>query len=129
MGRIIEDSVKGDFPPMVGLRTIGNYVKGKVLELGETKVGNPTVTLSLLDLDGSTSKSVAKGQYEEVEVSEGDRVQVVGSVAQLKEKLPQLQVGDIVTITHVRDEKVRTISKETGKPITGNKQIFRVEVE
>lgn len=98
--REIADTVMtGDFPPMVGIRTKGNYVKGTVLSLGTTNNGNPVVTISLLDLEGSTSISKSKGVYEEVEVAVGDTVQVIGSNKQLKEKLPQLKVGDITTIT------------------------------
>lgn len=98
--REIADTVMtGDFPPMVGIRTKGNYVKGKVLSLGTTNNGNPVVTISLIDLEGSTSISKSKGVYEEVEVAVGDAVQVIGSNKQLKEKLPQLKVGDIATIT------------------------------
>jgi hypothetical protein len=100
MAREIADTVvMGDFPPMVGIRTKGNYVKGKVLALGTTSNGNPVISLSLIDLDGSTSISKSKGVYEEVEVAVGDTVQVIGSNKQLKEKLPQLKVGDITTIT------------------------------
>lgn len=100
MAREIPDSVvTGDFPPLVGIRGKGNFVKGKVLSLGTTTNGNPVVTLSLIDMDGSTSISKGKGVYEEVEVAVGDAVQVVGSNKQLKEKLPQLQVGDVTTIT------------------------------
>lgn len=100
MSREIPDSVTmGTFPPMIGIREKGNYVKGKVLALGTTTNGNPVITLSLLDLDGSTSISRSKGVYEEVEVAVGDAVQVIGSNKQLKEKLPQLKVGDITTIT------------------------------
>lgn len=100
MAREIQDSVvMGDFPPMVGIRGKGNFVKGKVLALGTTNNGNPVVTLSLIDLDGSTSISKSKGVYEEVEVAVGDSVQIIGSNKQLKEKLPQLKVGDITTIT------------------------------
>lgn len=100
MAREIADTIMtGDFPPMVGIRNKGNYVKGKVLSLGTTNNQNPVITLSLIDLDGSTSKSVSKGVYEEVEVAVGDTVQVIGSNKQLREKLPQLKVGDITTIT------------------------------
>lgn len=106
MGRVIADRVQGEFHPMVGLREIGNFVKGVVRGLGETSNGNPVVTLSLIDLDGSTSKSVAKGQYEEVNVAEGDLVQVIGSVRDLRDKLPQLAEGETVTITFEKEIKV-----------------------
>lgn len=96
---IADTQIMGDFPPLVGIRTKGNFVKGKVLALGTTTNGNPVATLSLIDLDGSTSISKSKGVYEEVEVAVGDTVQVVGSNKQLKEKIPQLKVGDITTIT------------------------------
>jgi 23S rRNA maturation-related 3'-5' exoribonuclease YhaM len=119
MGRVIPDAVQGDFHPMVGLRTIGQYVKGKVTEKGFTTAQNPFVTLALIDLDGSVSKSVAKGQYEEVNVAEGDLVQVIGSVKQLREKLPQLGIGDIVTITFTEEIKVPK----------GKMKKFKVEVE
>lgn len=100
MSREIPDAVMtGDFPPMVGIRGKGNFVKGKVLALGTTTNGNPVITLSLIDLEGSTSISKSKGVYEEVEVAVGDSVQVIGSNKQLREKLPQLQVGNITTIT------------------------------
>lgn len=120
MGRVIPGAVKGDFHPMVGLRKLGNYVKGKVTEVGSTTSKNPFVTLELIDLDGSTSKSVAKGQYEEVEVGQGDLVQVIGSLTDLRDKLPQVGVGDIVTITYESD-----IPSKKGNP----KKIFKVEVE
>ncbi len=119
MGRVIPDAVQGDFHPMVGLREIGQFVKGKVEEKGNTTAGNPFVTLSLIDLSGSTSKSISKGVYEEVEVAEGDLVQVIGSVKQLREKLPQLSIGDIVTITFI----------ETIKVPKGTMKKFKVEVE
>lgn len=99
MAREIPDSViVGNFPPMVGIREKGNFVKGKVQALGTTNNGNPVVTLELIDMDGSTSVSRAKGIYEEVEVAIGDSVQVIGSNKQLKDKLPQLKVGDVTTI-------------------------------
>jgi hypothetical protein len=100
MAREIADTVvMGDFPPMVGMRTKGNFVKGKVLALGTTTNGNPVISLALIDLDGSTSISKSKGVYEEVAVKVGDTVQVIGSNKQLREKLPQLKVGDIATVT------------------------------
>lgn len=101
MPREIPDSVvTGDFPPMVGLREKGGYVKGKVIEMGSTNNGNPVLTLELIDADKiTTSISTEKGVYEEVEVDVGDKVQVIGSTKQLKEKLPQVQVGEVVTIT------------------------------
>lgn len=100
MAREIEGSVvTGNFPPMVGIRQTGNFVKGKVQAIGTTRNGNPVVTLELIDLEGSTSISEAKGVYKEVEVAVGDSVQVIGSNQQLKEKIPQLKVGDVTTIT------------------------------
>ena len=101
MPREIPDSVvQGDFLPMVGLREKGGFVKGKVIEMGSTNNGNPVVSLSIIDLENaSTSILKEKGVYEEVDVAEGDTVQVIGSTKQLREKLPQLQVGEVVTIT------------------------------
>lgn len=115
------ESVTGNFPPMVGLRTKGNYVKGTIVEKGATKSGNPTISISLIDLDGSTSISPSKGVYQEVEVAAGDIVQVVGSTKDLRGKLPQLAVGDVVTITN-----------KTGRVSIGNGKTayeFKVEVE
>ncbi len=120
MGRVIEGAVSGDFHPLVGLRTKGNFVKGTVLATGKTMANNPTVTLALLDLDGTTSRSVSKGVYEEIDVNVGDTVQVVGSVKQLREKLPQLAIGDVVTITFKGKEKI-----SGGKTLSN----FLVEVE
>lgn len=101
MAREIEGAaIVGDFPPMVGIKDKkGSFVKGTVLAIGSTANGNPVVTLALIDLDGNTSISKSKGVYQEVEVKVGDAVQVIGSNKQLKEKLPQLQVGNIVSIT------------------------------
>lgn len=108
MAREIPDAVvTGDFPPMVGLREKGNFVKGVVTALGTTTNGNPVATLTLIDLEGSTSISKGKGVYEEVEVAAGDSVQVVGSHKRLKEKLPQLKVGDEVTITNKGKTKLK----------------------
>jgi len=108
-----------EFHPLVGLREIGQYVKGKVLEHGVTTKSNPYVTLELIDLDGSTTKSVSKGVYAETEVAIGDTVQLIGTVKDLKDKLPQLPVGSIATITF---EKTLKVSKGTMK-------IFKVTVE
>lgn len=102
MARELQGSTKTDYPPMVGLREIGNYVKGTVKATETTKKGNPAVTLSLIDTNGSTTRSTAKGVYEEVNVNEGDDVQVVGSVSDLRTKLPKLAIGDIVTITYIK---------------------------
>lgn len=120
MGRTIGDNVQTDYPPMVGLRVKGNYVKGKVIDKTLTKAGNPALTLELIDLEGSTSKSVSKGVYEEVEVAVGDKVQIVGSVKQLREKLPLVEIGETVTVTFL--EKIA---------IGGGKTVnqFLVEVE
>ncbi len=102
MSREIPDSVmSGNFPPMVGLREEGGFVKGKVTEMGSTNTGNPVISLSLLALEkATTSISESRGVYVEVDVELGDIVQLIGSTKQLKEKLPQLQVGDVVTITY-----------------------------
>ena len=102
MPREIPDAIiQGDFAPMVGLRTKGGFVKGKVTELGSTTNKNPVVSLELIDLENATtSVSTEKGKYEEVDVEVGDIVQVIGSTKRLQEKLPQLQVGDVVTITY-----------------------------
>lgn len=99
--------VTGTFPPLVSIRTIGNYVKGKVIATGVTTNGNPVVSLALIDLNGSTQQSVSKGVYTEVNVKEGDTVQLVGSNLQLKEKLPQLQIGDITTVTYTGKKKLK----------------------
>lgn len=101
MPREIPDSViTGDFPPMVGLREKGGFVYGKVVEMGSTNGKNPVVSLELINLEkATTSIQTEKGKYEEVEVVVGDIVQVIGSDKQLREKLPQLAVGDVVTIT------------------------------
>lgn len=121
MGREIQGSVAtGNFPPMIGLRTKGNFVKGKVVALGQTNNSNPVVTLELIDLDGTSMVSTSKGVYEDVEVNVGDSVQVIGSVKQLKEKLPQLAIGDVTTITF-----------EGKTKITGGKTLnqFKVTVD
>lgn len=120
MARELQGSTKTDYPPMVGLREVGNYVKGKVKSIETTQKGNPAVTLELIDTNASTTRSTAKGIYVEVEVGAGDDVQVIGSVRQLKEKLPQLAAGDIVTITF-----------SGKKPLDGGRTLkeFKVVVE
>lgn len=122
MAREIEGAaIVGNFPPLVGLKDkIGNFVKGKVTKVDRTTNGNPAVTLSLIDLQGSTSIQESKGKYKEVEVNVGDAVQIVGSLTDLKDKLPKLQVGDEVTITYVSDAP-----SKKGNP----KKIFSVIVE
>ncbi len=109
MAREIQGSstVTGDFPPLVGIREKGQYVKGKVVAKATTANGNPAVTLELIDLDGSTSISPSKGVYQEVEVAVGDAVQIIGSSKQLKDKLPQLEIGDITTITSEGKKKLQ----------------------
>ena len=99
--RIIDTPSTGTttFPPLVSIRKPGDYVTGTIVEKGVTVNGNPTVTLTLSDLEGSTQKSVSKGVYQEVDVAVGDLVCVVGSNKQLREKLPLLNVKDLVTIT------------------------------
>lgn len=102
MAREIEGStMTGNFPPLIGIKNKGNFVKGKVLAIGTTANNNPVVTMSLIDLEGSTTVSESKGVYKEVDVATGDAVQIIGSTKQLREKLPQLVVGDVVTISFV----------------------------
>ena len=120
MAREIVGSVAtGNFPPMIGLRTKGNFVKGVIQALGQTNNRNPVVTLSLLDLEGTSMVSTSKGVYEDTPVDVGDAVQVIGSVKQLKEKLPLLKVGETVTITFLGKKKI-----PGGKTLNE----FRVEV-
>lgn len=119
MSRVIPDAVQGEFAPMVGLRAKGNFVKGTVKAIGQTNNGNPVVTLALIDMDGSTSISKSKGVYEEVDVNPGDDVQVIGSVKQLREKLPQLAIGDVTTVTFLEKIKLKG-----GKTLN----TFKVEV-
>lgn len=122
MAREIEGAaIVGDFPPMVGIKDKkGSFVKGTVLAIGSTANGNPVVTLVLIDLDGNTSISKSKGVYQEVEVKVGDAVQVIGSLTDLKDKLPKLVVGDVVTITYESDKP-----SKKGNP----KKIFKVVVD
>lgn len=122
MARVISSPVQNpkDFHPMVGIRKHGQYVKGKVLEIGQTTNKNPVLTLELIDLDGSTSKSVSKGVYQEVNVEIGDKVQLIGNLKDLKEKLPFLEIGNVVTVTYKSD-----IPTKRGRDM----KIFEVLVE
>jgi hypothetical protein len=107
MGRTIQPKSNGeDFLPMVSIREKDQYVVGKVMGLGETANGNPYATLELHDLEGSTQKSVSKGVYEEVDVDIKSLVQLVGSTKQLREMIPQLQVGEIVTVKNLGKAKL-----------------------
>jgi len=106
MARIIEGTSQSTFPPLVGLREKGDFVTGIVEAKGHTAANNPFLTLKLQDLKGTTSRSIAKGKYEDVDVEEGALVQVVGSVKQLKDKLPLVNVGEEVTITFLGKTKI-----------------------
>ncbi len=109
------------FYPMVGVgRKIGQFVKGKVIETGVTKNKNVVVTMELIDLDGSTSIQVAKGVYKEVEVKEGDKVQLVANLTDLRDKLPNVKVGNTLTVKYRSD-----IPSGKGNP----KKDFLVDVE
>ena len=123
MGRIIPgkqlDSSK--FFPMVGIgRKIGQFVKGKVTEKGVTKNNNVVVTLELVDLDGTTSIQASKGIYQEVDVNAGDKVQMVANFTDLRDKLPEVHVGDLLTVTYKED-----VPSGKGRP----KKIFEVLVD
>lgn len=122
MGRTINSTTVNskDFPAMVGIRKLGEYVKGKVLAVGLTKKNNPVLTLELIDLEGSSSKQIEKGKYQEVTVNAGDKVQFVGNLTDLREKLPQVTVGEIVTIKYLND-----VPSGKGHP----KKIFDINVE
>lgn len=119
MSRVIEDKQMSKFPPMVGLRAPGNFVKGKVVAKNVTAKGNPCIDLTLIEMDGSTSQSISRGKYEEVSVEEGDLVQLIGSVKQLKDKLPLLEIGDVVTVTFVEEMPVPK----------GKMKVFKVVVD
>lgn len=103
---ITAGTVTGNFPPLVGIREKGQFVKGKVVAKSTTNNGNPAITLELIDLDGSTSTSPSKGVYVEVAVAAGEAVQIIGSSKQLRDKLPQLEIGDITTITSEGKKKL-----------------------
>ncbi len=127
MGReITSTTMSGSFAPTVDISAKGEYVKGKVLKfrtLPKNKFGhtNPVVTLALIDLTGEVTASPGKGlKRVPVEVAAGAEVDVIGSGRDLQDKLPQLQIGDVVTITNDG-------TKDTGK---GNPlKLFKVEVE
>ena len=116
-----------NFPPSVRLSNKGEYIKGKVMsarDLPADQYGhvNRVLTLELIDLEGgSTQISVSKGVYEEVEVSAGDLVDFVGRGTNLREKIPQIQVGEVVTITNDGEKK--------GKPGRNALKLFKVTVE
>lgn len=122
MGREIVGTVANpkDFHPMIGIRKVGQFVKGKILASALTKKNNPVLTLELIDLDGTSSTSPEKGKYVEVPVNVGDKVQFVGNLTDLKDKLPRLKIGEIVTITYTND-----VPSGKGNP----KKVFKVEVE
>jgi hypothetical protein len=109
------------FFPMIGIgRKIGQFVKGKVTETGVTKNKNVVVTLELIDMDGTTSIQAAKGVYQEVNVNQGDKLQLVANLTDLRDKLPDVQVGDVLTVTYKED-----VPSGKGKP----KKIFEVMVD
>ncbi len=123
MGREIvgKQRTSNKFPPMVSIgREIGQFVKGKVVETGITKNKNCVLTLELADLTGSTTQSVAKGVYQEVEVAAGDLVQFVANLTDLREKLPEVKIGDVITVTYKED-----VPSGKGRP----KKIFQVLVD
>lgn len=120
MSREIEGATQTkEYYPMVSIREIGDYVKGKVIAVHKTNAGNPAIDMKLIDLKGSTSKSVSKGVYTEVDVKVGDLVTLIGTTKQLREKLPQLSVNDIVTVTF----------KSTMKVNKGTLKVFEVLVD
>ncbi len=127
MGReITSTTMSGSFAPTVDISSKGDYVKGKVLKfrtLPKNKFGhmNPSVTLGLIDLKGEVTASPGKGQKRvPVTVDEGSEVELIGSGRDLSDKIPQLQIGDVVTITNDG-------TKDTGK---GNPlKLFKVVVE
>ena len=109
------------FYPMVGIgRQIGQYVKGRVIESGTTKNKNVALTIELDDMEGTTSIQVSKGIYQEVPVKKGDRVQLVANLTDLKDKLPKVKVGQILTVRYTND-----VPSGKGNP----KKVFFVDVE
>jgi hypothetical protein len=97
------------FPPMVNLNNHGDFVKGKVLEVGtlpKDKYGHikPKVLLFLIDIKGETKESRGRGEPAvAVDVEEGAEVVFIGSGTDLRAKLPKLTVGQTVTITYAGD--------------------------
>lgn len=129
MGKEIRgSSTTGKFNPSVRLEAQGEFIKGTIVDardLPPDSYGhkNRAISIQLIDLNGgSVQRSVAKGQYEEVEVSEGDVVDFVGRGTDLREKIPQLKVGDVVTIT----QNGEAPNKRKGQ---NAKKLFKVEVE
>jgi hypothetical protein len=118
----------GKFPPTVRLENIGDFVRGKVIAKRELPVDSyghikPCISLQLIDLSdsASTTLSVGKGEYQEVEVAAGDTVDFVGAGTDLMQKIPQVQLDDIVTITNAG-----LAPKVKGR---NAKKLFKVEVE
>lgn len=129
MGREIQGTtaLTGNFPPSVRLEKKGDSITGEVTskrQLPADQYGhnNTVVSLRLIDLQGgSTQVSVSKGVYEEVDVNVGDIVDFVGRGTDLREKVPQLNIGDTVTITHA--------GESPKKPGRNSKKLFKVTVE
>ncbi len=120
-------SATSKFPPSVRLEKKGDYIKGTVTStrvLPEDSYGhaNPVISLALIDMEGgSTQISIAKGEYQEVAVAAGDILDFVGRGTDLREKIPQVKVGQIVTITHNGEAP-----KAKGR---NAKKLFKVEVD
>ena len=98
-------TIGSKFPPSVQLKEKGNYIKGRVVAtrvLPADSYGhiNTALSLELIDLEGSTSVSVAKGEYQEVDVAAGDIVDFVGRGTVLRAKIPLVKVGETITITN-----------------------------
>lgn len=129
MGReITGSSITGNFPPTVRLDEKGASIKGTVTDkriLPADQYGhtNTVVSLALIDLDekASTQISVSKGVYQEVEVNVGDIVDFVGRGTDLREKVPQLEIGDVVTITN-NGESPKKVGRKSRK-------LFKVTVD
>ncbi len=127
MGReITSTTMTGNFPPLVDISAKGNFVKGKITKtriLPKNKFGhtNPAITLTLIDMDGEVLASQGKGQKRiPVNVEAGAEVELIGSGRELQDKLGQLQVGDVVTVTNDG-------TKDTGK---GNPlKLYKVMVD
>ncbi len=124
---IVGTTATGNFPPTVRLEKEGDSVRGEVLgkrSLGVDQYGHipPVIAIKIMDLEGgSVTRYVSKGVYEEVSVDVGDTVEMVGQGTDLREKLVQLETGNIVTITNNG-----TSPKKPGRQ---PKKLFRVTVE